>query len=249
MLKLMKYELIKQRTSKVIIGAILAVLEIVFLGSLFLGKEEIMAIAAGMLVFLASITFVIVGLEEIITYYHDLRDKSGYMLFMTPYNVYTIMGSKILTGFLSIAAAAIVFGVVGFADVTLVFAKYGELQTFFSSMKDFVSINWQVDIDAALVISSIVQTVFSWVGMVTSAFLAITLCMTIFSGMRVKGLISFVIYCVLNVAFDVVVVQIANWADISSAAGLMAYMAVLAVIFAGVCYAATGYILNKELSL
>ena len=87
MLKLIKYELIKQRTSKVIIGAILALLEVAFLAGMLLGKEEIMAIAAGMLTFLASVTFVIVGLEEIITYYHDLRDKSGYMLFMTPYNV------------------------------------------------------------------------------------------------------------------------------------------------------------------
>ena len=91
MLKLIKYELIKQRTSKVIIGAILALLEVAFLAGMLLGKEEIMAIAAGMLTFLASVTFVIVGLEEIITYYHDLRDKSGYMLFMTPYNVYEIM--------------------------------------------------------------------------------------------------------------------------------------------------------------
>ena len=80
MLKLIKYELIKQKTSKVIIGAILALLEVVFLAGMLLGKEEIMAIAAGMLTFLASVTFVIVGLEEIITYYHDLRDKSGYML-------------------------------------------------------------------------------------------------------------------------------------------------------------------------
>ena len=249
MLKLIKYELIKQRTSKVIIGAILAVLEIVFLVSMAVGKEEIMAIAAGMLVFLAAITFVIVGLEEIITYYHDLRDKSGYMLFMTPYNVYTIMGSKILTGFLSIVAAVIVFGVVGFADVTLVFAKYGELQMLFDQMREFISFSWQVDIDAALTISSIVQTVFSWVGMVTSAFLAITLCITIFSGMRAKGLISFVIYCVLNGIFSIVVVQIGNWIDVSSATVLMSYMAVLDVLFAGACYAATGYLLNKELSL
>ena len=99
MLKLIKYELIKQKTSKVIIGAILALLAVAFLAGMLLGKEEITAIAAGMLTFLASVTFVIVGLEEIITYYHDLRDKSGYMLFMTPYNVYEIMGSKILTGF------------------------------------------------------------------------------------------------------------------------------------------------------
>ena len=64
MLKLIKYELIKQKTSKVIIGAILALLEVAFLAGMLLGKEEIMAIAAGMLTFLASVTFVIVGLEE-----------------------------------------------------------------------------------------------------------------------------------------------------------------------------------------
>ena len=51
-----------------IIGAILALLEVAFLAGMLLGKEEIMAIAAGMLTFLASVTFVIVGLEEIIPY-------------------------------------------------------------------------------------------------------------------------------------------------------------------------------------
>ena len=150
MLKLMKYELIKQRTSKVIIGAILALLEVAFLAGMLLGKEEIMAIAAGMLTFLASVTFVIVGLEEIITYYHDLRDKSGYMLFMTPYNVYEIMGSKILTGFFSIAAAAIIFGIIGFADITMVCAKYGELQTLFDQMKALFSFTLQMNVDGML---------------------------------------------------------------------------------------------------
>ena len=183
MLKLIKYELIKQRTSKVIIGAILALLEVAFLAGMLLGKEEIMAIAAGMLTFLASVTFVIVGLEEIITYYHDLRDKSGYMLFMTPYNVYEIMGSKILTGFFSIAAAAIIFGIIGFADVTMVCAKYGGVQTLFDLMKAFFRFALQVNVDGMLIVWSIIQAVFSWVGMVTSAFLAITLCITIFSAL------------------------------------------------------------------
>lgn len=255
MLKLIKYELIKQRTSKLVIGAILVLLEVVFLVGLFVGKETWMAGASGLLIFLAAITFIIVGLEGIITYYHDLRDKSGYMLFMTPYNVYTILGSKILTGFLSIIAAVIVFGGVGFADVTLFFAKYGDLKILFQQILEFfrasweVYINGEVTIDATLVISLIVQGVFSWVGMMTSAFLAITLCITIFSGMRVKGLISFVIYCVLNVLFSVVMIQIANWIDFSTATTLMAYMVVLDVVFAGACYAATGYILNKELAL
>ena len=85
--------------------------------------------------------------------------------------------------------------------------------------------------------------------MVTSAFLAITLCITIFSGMRCKGLISFVIYCVLNIAVSAVVVQILNWTDMASVNGMMAVFSIFDILFAGACYVATGYILNKELSL
>ena len=171
------------------------------------------------------------------------------MLFMTPYNVYEIMGSKILTGFFSIVAAAIIFGIIGFADITMVCAKYGELQMLFDQMKAFFSFTWQVDVDGMLIVWSIIQVVFSWVGMVTSAFLAITLCITIFSGMRCKGLISFVIYCVLNIAVSAVVVQILNWTDMASANGMMAVFSIFDILFAGACYVATGYILNKELSL
>lgn len=67
--------------------------------------------------------------------------------------------------------------------------------------------------------------------------------------MRCKGLISFVIYCVLNIAVSAVVVQILNWTDMASANGMMAVFSIFDILFAGACYVATGYILNKELSL
>ena len=66
MLKLIKYELIKQKTSKVIIGAILALLEVAFLAGMLLGKEEIMAIAAGMLTFLASVTLLLLVWKKLL---------------------------------------------------------------------------------------------------------------------------------------------------------------------------------------
>ena len=69
---------------------------------------------------------------------------------MTPYNVYEIMGSKILTGFFSIAAAAIIFGIIGFADITMVCAKYGELQTLFDQMKSLLSFALQMNVTACL---------------------------------------------------------------------------------------------------
>ena len=67
--------------------------------------------------------------------------------------------------------------------------------------------------------------------------------------MRCKGLISFVIYCVLNIAVSAVVVQILNWTDMASANGMMAVFSIFDILFAGACYVATGYILNKELKI
>ena len=101
MLKLIKYELIKQKTSKVIIGAILALLEVVFLAGMLLGKEEIMAIAAGMLTFLASVTFVIVGLEEI-------RNQKKFLIISRPgrnitQNTKSRNGMKIISIFIAVS--------------------------------------------------------------------------------------------------------------------------------------------------
>ena len=53
----------------------------------------------------------------------------------------------------------------------------------------------------------------------------------------------------LNIAVSAVVVQILNWTDMASANGMMAVFSIFDILLAGACYVATGYILNKELSL
>ena len=60
----------------------------------------------------------------------------------------------------------------------------------------------------------------------------------------------------IDAAFDggtifssAVVVQILIWADMASVNGMMAVFSIFDILFAGACYVATGYILNKELSL
>lgn len=54
---------------------------------------------------------------------------------------------------------------------------------------------------------------------------------------------------IFMIAVSAVVVQILNWTDMASANGMMAVFSIFDILFAGACYVATGYILNKELSL
>lgn len=249
MLNTIKYELIKQRTSKIILAGFIILAELAFIIGVCIDNENIWATGTFCLMLLAMITFVIVALEAISTYYRDMQDKSGYMLFMTPHSVYTIMGGKILTGILSIVAATIIFGLLTFADVTVVASKYHELTRMVDSIRAALNQLYAIDISWGDVIIATVDMVFSWIAMITSAFLAITLCMTLIRGVRGKGFISFAAFCAINWFYEFATIQISNWLDLSSYTAQMGFAAVTTVVFAGACFWASGYILKRELSL
>lgn len=249
MLNLIKYELIKQRTSKIVLAGFIVLAELAFIVGICMENEDIWAMSVLCLMLLAMITFIIVALEAISTYYRDMQDKSGYMLFMTPHSVYTIMGSKILTGILSIVTATVIFSVLAFADVTLAAAKYEELTSIFDYIKVALNQVYAIDISWGAAAIGTFDTVFSWIAMITSAFLAITLCMTLFAGVRGKGFISFAGFCVINWAFSAAVEQIGSWLNLTDYVVQVGFAALTTFVFAGACFWATGYILNRELSL
>lgn len=250
MLKLMKYELIKQKTSKIIIAAILLILEIAFVVGGIIKNEEVLATSVAIFSILVMITFFIVALEAIITYSNDLKEKSGYMLFMTPHSVYTIMGSKILTSIVSIIIATVIFVLLVFIDATFIVARYGELEQMFEVIQQVIHQMFSIEISWSTAIIGTIYGVFDWIGLVTSAFLAITLSMTIVSGMKGKGFISFVAFCVINVLFEFFTNQVMRILSLYSYD--MAYlgvMALLTALFASGCFFFSGYMLNRELSL
>ena len=249
MLKLIKYELIKQKTSKIILAAFVILAELAFVIGVGIDNENVWAPAVFCLILLTMITFAIVALEAIITYYHDMQDKSGYMLFMTPHSVYTILGSKIIASIISIVVAAVIFGALAFLDVTWIAARYGELAYMAEAFQSIMHEMYSIEISWSFGFVGLVEGVFSWIGMLTSAFLAITLCMTLMGNVRGKGFISFIGFCIINWAYEFVAVQLSDWLQLSSLMAQMGLMAVMTVIFAGACFWAAGYILNRELSL
>lgn len=249
MLNLMKYELIKQRTSKIILGGVLLLLEIGFFIALILENVEMMAFVVTFFMLLVTVTFFIVALEAINTYYHDLRDKSGYMLFMTPNSVYTIMASKILTSILTIIVVTIIFGLVVFMDFTIVCVKYGELERIIEQAREALRMFWSIDINIQSIITEVIMCVFGWISILTSAFLAITLCMTLMAGVKGKGLISFILFWIINIAYNIMTERILTFFSVSDYMIYMGISTAFVVVFAVLCFWFSGYMLNKELSL
>lgn len=96
MLKLIKYELRKNRTVLLVLLAIVAAIELYFLGSL-LAQSDSDIIASLSLMFFAffalSAAVFILGVSA---YSGELKRKSSYLIFMTPHSTLAIVVSKLL---------------------------------------------------------------------------------------------------------------------------------------------------------
>ena len=105
MLKLIKYEFRKTFLSKLILLAITALAEILFLAGVFLKWDKGLAIGTIGLVMCAVIGIFYIGIESLLVFHRDLNTKQSYMLFMTPKTSYHVLGSKVLENGISIFLA------------------------------------------------------------------------------------------------------------------------------------------------
>lgn len=119
--KLIKYEWKKQRTSRMVIFAMLAVGILAFIWGMIFDDENVNA--AGIIVVLMfSMSFLVLlytGIESILVLNRDLRTKQSYMLWMVPKSIWEILGSKFISAILQmfvvfasfVAAGCICLGV------------------------------------------------------------------------------------------------------------------------------------------
>lgn len=204
--KLIKYEFRKQLTSKLIVGVIIAVLEVIFVLSLFLERESWLGTTTGLLMLVAFISLLYFSFESIVTYSNDLRTKQSYMLFLTPCNMFEIVGAKLLTTMIQIFVCGCAFAAIAIGDVFLVCAKYGSVRDLLEWVKVFFRQLTGVEIRLSEVIYVILMVLVTWLVFIALAMFAITLSTTLLSTWKLKGVASVVIYF----ALDWVVVKLAN---------------------------------------
>ena len=192
--KLIKYEFRKQMLSKVVVGILLGVLELVYIAGIIADKGDWSAFGMGGLAIVAVISLFYFSFESIVTYSNDLKTKQSYMLFLTPRNMYQIVGAKMITTVLQILVVGVVFAGIFIGDVFLLFAKNGEIEVFFDGIKEFFRMLTGVEIRLEELIYVILMLLVAWLEFIVMAMFAITLSTTLFANVKFKGVISVALY-------------------------------------------------------
>ena len=84
MLKLVKYEWKKQRTSRLVILGLLAAGLIAFWGGILFRNDTVTVLSLAFLYTFAVMVLFYTGVESVLVFNRDLRTKQSYMLFMVP---------------------------------------------------------------------------------------------------------------------------------------------------------------------
>ncbi|WMJ88727.1 hypothetical protein [Anaerocolumna sp. MB42-C2] len=251
MLKLMKYEFRKQVFSKLIILALVGLLEIVFFFGVVLDKENVIAMSMSLLAMFTFGALFFLAFESIITYSNDLKQKCSYMLFLTPNTSYSIVGAKVLTAGIQIILAGIIFFAVFALDGGVLIAKYNVLAEAKKVILQAIDEFLKLKIDFSDIVSVVAVVLTSWISTITIAFFSITLSSTFLENKKFKGVVSFIIFIALNV----VVTKVTHLflGDIESyTSNLSIYFiweSVIALLFIVLTYIGTAWMIDKKVSV
>ncbi|HEY9574610.1 MAG TPA: ABC transporter permease, partial [Lachnospiraceae bacterium] len=124
MLKMMKYEIKRNRLSYFFMLAVLLLLELVFSVGMLLEKEVVFSLSIIGLMFFGFAGILFVAINGTNIYSKDLKKKTGYMVFMTPISSYKVLGAKLLAVFCSSLVLLIIYVGIGLIDVFWVIEAY-----------------------------------------------------------------------------------------------------------------------------
>ena len=97
MLKMMKYEYRRGIFPLLVVITALAAAELLFVIGIFAEKNLLAGLGITFLMLGGFASFMFVLIYGVIIYSQDLKNKTGYMVFMTPLSNYKIIGAKLLT--------------------------------------------------------------------------------------------------------------------------------------------------------
>ena len=179
MLKLTKYELRKNLLGIGIVAGIICVLQALFMFFCLTENLNYTSLFGGLLIIAASVSYFIVFIFGVVTYYRELSSKSSYLIFMTPNSSLSIITSKLLyTLIIGIGISAIFIGF-GVLDIFMMAGAFGDLA---DALKNFSEMLKIMGIDVVNIIINIVAGIRSFLiaffFLISLAYFAITLSST-----------------------------------------------------------------------
>lgn len=198
MIKLMKYEFRKTLFIKLIVLGAMALAEIVFLIGLWSDNERTLGVGTGLLTLLAMGSVMVIGLASVVILHRDVSTRQSYMLFMTPNRCTSILGAKLLENGLSILMTGACFFALGALDITLIFAKMGQLEELWKTILSVLrSINAEITLDLPTMLTLTANILGTWISTVTAMYLGVVVSNALLKGKRFSGFLSFLIIILL----------------------------------------------------
>lgn len=251
MFKLMKYEFRKQAFSKLVILALVGLLEIVFFFGVVTSRENIIATAMSLLAVFTMGALFFLAFESILTYSNDLKQKCSYMLFLTPNSSYSIVGAKVLSAGIQIILAGIAFFVVFAIDGGVLIAKYDAIAGVKRAILQLLDQFFQLKIQFSDIVSVVAVVITNWISTITVAFFSITLSTTFLANKKYKGVVSFIIFIVLNIVYSKITnLALGDAADhLSNVSTFFIWESIIALLFTILTYIGTAWMLEKKVSV
>lgn len=249
MLNLIKYEFIKKYRmfTAVIITTILAGIFI----SLKFGELGLPVFAGILSVGL----FILYAVDVIQMYSQDINRRTGYMVFMTPHSGYTVIGSKVITALLEGLGMLIFFILIVTLNSAII---YGTSSLFEINFLDVDVSYKEVIANIFIVLTTIL--LFS-IQFLLTIYSAITIRKSVLTNVKLKGLISFGIFILLNYIIGKVYTipyrlldfsKYQNMMNMPTASELLKVLTPAMLTATILCVALTflsGYLLEKKINL
>ena len=249
MLKTVKYELMRNRLTLLILACILGGAELIFLlagspGSIVLG---LMLLYAG-----GMISYFTIWLMGLLSFSRDIREKSGYMIFLTPVSPYKIIFSKMLTGLIELAVAAIALILLAVLDMGIINARYGRELSFLRTFARMV--NTTPEEVWAVVIVLLISGVFITLTVYSIAYLGSAIAATATQSKGGRRGLSIVFVILILIVYRAIADSIPEL-DVSVKSHFFREFLskipqlIFDILVATGCTLGTGYLMDKKISL
>ena len=262
MLKLMKYEFRKTRTTLLVMLAALVALEAGFLIGDRIDNYKIAGVSLGLLTVLVFAVYVYILIAGITSYSREINDKTGYMTFMVPVSPMGIVTSKLLFTILAAVGVTALFGSAVYYDYATLFRRveleggniYQQLDFTFTLFTGTMGANVSLTrviltlaFEAGTVLIEIILTM-------CTAYLAITLSATLLQNKKgfLRILVSVLLFVALNYVSSAVsglVVRETMPQTTEELLGMLGTQAAVHFAFAAVFAGATAWLLDRKVSL
>lgn len=250
--RLIKYELKKQRTSRNITLAMLLVFILVYSFGIVSDKEKVVGISLGLLMMAGTFVLFYMGIESLIIFNRDLKTKQSHMLWMVPRSSWQILGAKFIAAILQIFFIFAAYMVTGIISAAVLVTKEAKWQDVIWTVQQMMESLLQRKVDLWSVAVVLFVLFLMWTMVIMTGFFAIIVSRTVLINSRFAGIVSFVLFILINLGIEKLYVVLNTLHAFSAGpdvAGIRMTEVIYLVLVCIVMFAGSSMLAEKKLSV